>query len=137
MPVGAEVSVPKFVWNGSAQTAGGGCPSASGDRGGAVALLVQCVGSAGIYCQQYAHLYINGADNGMTAACFNTSTTSENIASNWFKHDPISSYQYVLALKGGEMTSVPYARRFERLDRHAHVHEQSLLYGQQRPFVSS
>ena len=109
VPAGAEVSVPKFVWNGSAQTAGGGCPSASGDRGGAVALLVQCVGSAGIYCQQYAHLYINGADNGMTAACFNTSTTSENIASNWFNHDPISSYQYVLALKGGEMTSVPYA----------------------------
>ncbi len=90
------------------KTVGGGCPSASGDSGGAVSLLVQCVGSAGIYCQQYQHLYINGADYGATATCFNTSTTTENIASNWFKHDPISSYQYTLALQGGEMTSVPF-----------------------------
>ncbi len=109
VPDGAETSVPKFVWNGSVQTVGGGCPSISGDSGGAVALLVQCVGSAGIYCQQYEHLYSNGIDHGNTAACFNTSTTSENITSNWFKNDPISSYQYVLDLKGGEMTSVPYA----------------------------
>ncbi|MBV9264473.1 MAG: hypothetical protein JO324_09130 [Candidatus Eremiobacteraeota bacterium] len=28
--------------------------------------------------------------------------------SSWFTHDPISSYSYVLALQGGEMTSVPY-----------------------------
>ncbi len=108
VPFGAEAAVPKFVWNGKTKTVGGGCPSVSGDSGGAVALLVQCVSSAGIYCQQYAHLYINGADNGATAACFNTSTTSENIVSSWFKHDPISSYQYVLALQGGEMTSVPF-----------------------------
>ncbi len=108
VPDGAEIPVPKFVWNGKVKTVGGGCPSASGDSGGAVALLVQCVGSEGIYCQQYAHLYINGADQGATAACFNTSTTNENIVSSWFKKDPISSYQYVLALQGGEMTSVPY-----------------------------
>ena len=109
VPYGAEISVPRFVWNGSVQTVGGGCPSTSGDRGGAVSLLVQCVGSAGIYCQQYEHLYIDGTDLGKTAACFNTSTTTEHVVSSWFKHDPISSYKYVLALKGGEMTSVPYA----------------------------
>ncbi len=108
VPYGAEISVPKFVWNGRVQTIGGGCPSTHGDRGGAIALLVQCVGSSGIYCQQYQHLYINGADHGKTAACFNTSTTTERIVSSWFKHDSISSYRYVLALKGGEMTSVPY-----------------------------
>jgi len=108
VPYGPETSVPKFVWNGKVKTVGGGCPSASGDSGGAVALLAQCVGSAGIYCQQYAHLYINGADYGMIAACLNTSTTTENIVSSWFKHDSISSYSYVLALQGGEMTSVPY-----------------------------
>ncbi len=108
VPDGAEVSVPKFVWNGRVQTVGGGCPSANGDRGGALALLVQCVGSAGIYCQQYEHLYINAADHGKTAACFNTSTTTERVVSSWFNHDPISSYQYTLALQGGEMTSVPY-----------------------------
>ncbi len=108
VPVGAEVSVPKFVWNGRVQTVGGGCPSANGDRGGAVALLSQCVGSSGIFCQQYEHLYVNGADHGKAAACFNSSTTTEPVASSWFKHDSISSYHYMLALKGGEMTSVPY-----------------------------
>ena len=108
VPYGPETSVPKFVWNGKVQTVGGGCPSASGDSGGAVALLAQCVGSAGIYCQQYAHLYINGTDYGMVAACLNTSTTAKNIVSSWFKHDSISSYSYELALQGGEMTSVPY-----------------------------
>lgn len=108
VPYGAEVSVPKFVWNGRVQTVGGGCPSRAGDGGGAVALLVQCVGSSGIYCQQYQHLYINGADHGKTAACFNTSNAIEHVSSRWFKHDPMSSYRYVLSLRGGEMTSVPY-----------------------------
>lgn len=108
VPVGAETSVPRYVWNGTKVTAGGGCPSTSGDSGGAVSLLVQCVDSAGIYCQQYAHLYINQTDYGKTAACLNTSTTTENISGSWFKNDPISSYGYVLSLQGGEMTSVPY-----------------------------
>lgn len=108
VPAGAETSVPKYVWNGSTVTAGGGCPSTSGDSGGAVSLLVECVSSAGIYCQQYEHLYINQADYGKAAACLNTSTTTENITSSWFPHDPISSYSYVLSLQGGEMTSVPY-----------------------------
>jgi hypothetical protein len=108
VPDGAEISVPKFVWNGRVQTVGGGCPSRNGDSGGAIVLLAQCVGSSGIYCQQYEHLYINGTDHGKTAACLNTSNTTERIVSGWFKHDPISSYHYVLALKGGEMTSVPY-----------------------------
>ncbi len=108
VPDGAEISVPKFVWNGRVQTVGGGCPSASGDSGGAVALLVQCVGSAGIYCQQYAHLYINGADHGKTAACFNTSTTNENIVSSWFKKRPDLVISIRARFKGGEMTSVPY-----------------------------
>ncbi len=108
VPYGAETPVSRFVWNGNVQTTGGGCPSTSGDKGGAVSLLVQCVGSDGIYCQQYQHLYINGTDYGNVAACLNTSSTTENIVSSWFKHDPISSYKYVLALQGGEMTSVPY-----------------------------
>jgi uncharacterized membrane protein len=108
VPYGAETAVPKYVWNGRIQTTGGGCPSANGDTGGAVSLLSQCVGSAGIYCQQYQHLYINGADHGNAAACLNTSSTTENIVSSWFKHDPISSYSYELALQGGEMTSVWY-----------------------------
>ncbi len=108
VPYGAETRVPKFVWNGKVQTTGGGCPSASGDTGGAVSLLVQCIGSDGIYCQQYPHLYINGTDYGNVAACLNTTANTANIKSSWFKHDPISSYKYVLALKGGEMTSVPY-----------------------------
>ncbi|MFY9633033.1 MAG: hypothetical protein WAJ94_15635 [Candidatus Cybelea sp.] len=108
VPDGAETSVPRYVWNGTKVTAGGGCPSTSGDSGGAVSLLVECVGSAGIYCQQYAHLYINQTDYGKTAACLNTSTTAENITGSWFKNDPISSYSYVLSLQGGEMTSVPY-----------------------------
>ncbi len=108
VPYGAETQVPKFVWNGKVQTVGGGCPSVAGDSGGAVSLVVQCVGSAGIYCQQYQHLYINGADYGNAAACLNTSTTTKNIVSSWFKHDPISSYSYELSLQGGEMTSVPY-----------------------------
>ena len=64
-PAGAEVSVPKFVWNGKTKTVGGGCPfNQRRPRPCLIALLVQCVGSAGIYCQQYAHLYINAADNG-------------------------------------------------------------------------
>ena len=36
------------------------------------------------------------------------SMTTERVLSVCFKHDPISSPTYVLALKGGEMTSVPY-----------------------------
>lgn len=109
VPVGAEIAVPKFVWNGTVETTGGGCPSASGDKGGAISLLVQCVVSAGIYCQQYASLYIDGTNYGKAAACLNTSLVPENIVSSWFKHDPISSYKYELSLQGGEMTSVPYA----------------------------
>jgi hypothetical protein len=108
VPVGAETSVPRYQWNGVTVTAGGGCPSTDGDSGGAVALLVQCVGSDGIYCQQYEHLYINQTDYGKTAVCLNTSTTTENITSSWFKNDPISSYGYELSLQGGELTSVPY-----------------------------
>ncbi|MBV9264474.1 MAG: hypothetical protein JO324_09135 [Candidatus Eremiobacteraeota bacterium] len=109
VPYGPEQPVSRYVWNGKVQTTGGGCPSPQGDTGGAVALRVQCVGSDAVYCQQYQHLYINGADYGNVAACLNTSTRKQNIVSSWFKHDPISSYKYVLALKGGEMTSVPYA----------------------------
>lgn len=108
VPVGAETNVPRYIWNGNTVTTGGGCPSASGDTGGAVALVVQCVSSAGIYCQQYQHLYINRIDYGKAAACLNTSTTTENITRSWFKNDPISSYSYELSLQGGEMTSVPY-----------------------------
>ena len=51
--------------NGRTKTVGGGYPvQPRRHRWYQIALLVQCVGSAGIYCQQYAHLYINGADNG-------------------------------------------------------------------------
>jgi hypothetical protein len=89
-------------------TSGGGCPSTDGDTGGAVALLVECVGSDGIYCQQYEHLYIDQIDYGRMAACLNTSTTTENITSSWFKGDPITSYGYELSLQGGELTTVPY-----------------------------
>lgn len=108
VPYGAEHPVTPFVWNGRTQTVGGGCPSRDGDRGGAVALLVGCVGSAGVYCQQYRQLFINGTNYGRTAACLNTGTSSANIARSWFTRDPISSYRYQLALQGGEMTSVPY-----------------------------
>ncbi|MBV8530837.1 MAG: hypothetical protein JO104_05925, partial [Candidatus Eremiobacteraeota bacterium] len=109
VPVGAEQPVSRYVWNGTVLSTGGGCPSAYGDRGGAVTLLAQCVGSDGIYCQQYQHLYINGMERGKVAACLNTSSTTANIAGSWFKHDPISSYHYRLALQGGEMAAVPYA----------------------------
>lgn len=108
VPSGAEHAVTPFKWNGRTQTVGGGCPSANGDRNGAIDLLVGCVGAAGIYCQQYQHLFINGADYGKTAACLNTGTSTANIARSWFTRDPISSYRYTLALQGGEMTSVPY-----------------------------
>lgn len=109
VPYGAEIQVPPYVWNGSKQTTGGGCPSTDGDSGGAVSLLVECSGSDGIFCQQYQHLYINQTDYGKMAVCLNTSTTTENITSSWFKGDPISSYSYELSLQGGEMTSVPYS----------------------------
>jgi hypothetical protein len=108
VPSGAEHPIPPFKWNGQTQTVGGGCPSANGDRGGAIALLAGCVGSAGVYCQQYRRLFINGADYGKTAACLNTSTASVKIVRSWFTGDAISSYRYQLALQGGEMTSVPY-----------------------------
>src|ERR1700722_10267589 len=108
VPYGAEHPVPPFVWNGRTATVGGGCPSTEGDRGGAIALLVGCAGSAGVYCQQYRHLFINGTDNGKTAACLNTGTAPVSITRSWFRHDPISSYHHQLALQGGEMTSVPY-----------------------------
>ncbi len=108
VPYGPERPVVPFTWNGRTETVGGGCPSASGDRGGAIALLAGCVGSAGVYCQQYQRLYINGTNYGKTAACLNTATTPANIVRAWFTRDPISSYRYKLALQGGEMTSVPY-----------------------------
>ncbi len=104
----AEHPVVPFLWNGRVETVGGGCPSMNGDRGGSIGVLVECVGPAGIYCQQYKHLYVNAADYGKAAACLNTSTRSANIAASWFRGDPISSYQYRLALQGGEMTAVPY-----------------------------
>ncbi|MBV8530838.1 MAG: RHS repeat protein [Candidatus Eremiobacteraeota bacterium] len=109
VPAGAETPVSRYVWNGAVRTNGGGCPSASGDGGGAISLLAQCVGSAGIYCQQYQHLYIDGTDFGKAAACLNTSNTTEKIVGSWFKNDPISSYQYRLSLQGGELASVAYS----------------------------
>lgn len=108
VPYGPEERVAPFIYNGRAQTVGGGCPSASGDLGGAIALLVRCVGSAGIYCQQYRALFIDGVSYGPAAACVNTSTSTESVAPSWFVHDPISTYRYALALSGGELRSVPY-----------------------------
>jgi hypothetical protein len=108
VPYGPEEIVAPFTWNGTTPTVGGGCPSSSGDAGGAISLLVQCVNSAGIYCQQYRDLYINGTRYGPAAACVNTSTSAEHIVSSWFARDPISTYRYELALSGGELTSVPY-----------------------------
>ncbi len=108
VPYGPEEVVAPFSWNGTTQTVGGGCPSPSGDSGGAISLLVKCVGSAGIYCQQYRDLYINGRGYGPAAACVNTSTISEHIVASWFARDPISTYRYELSLSGGELTSVPY-----------------------------
>jgi hypothetical protein len=112
VPAGAEHPVGTFNWNGTTQTVGGGCPSSSGDTGGAISLLVQCAGSAGIYCQQYRRLFVNGTDYGKAAACLNTSTTREVIAASWFTGDPIGSYRYRLALQGGEMTSVRYKNAY-------------------------
>ncbi len=108
VPAGAEHPVVPFEWNGRTQTIGGGCPSASGDRGGAIGVLVECVDAAGVYCQQYKHVYIDAMDYGKSAACLNTSTKTVNVAGSWFRGDPISSYEYRLALQGGEMTAVPY-----------------------------
>jgi hypothetical protein len=108
VPYGPEEPVVPFTWNGATQTVGGGCDGVSGDKGGAVGLLVQCVGTSGIYCQQYRLLYINGINYGRSAACVNTSTRTENVTSSWFVHDPISTYHYRLALTGGELTRVPY-----------------------------
>ncbi len=112
VPAGAEHPVSRFNWNGTTQTIGGGCPSSSGDTGGAISLRVACAGSSGIYCQQYRHLFVNGLDYGKAAACLNTSTTSENVTASWFTGDPIGSYRYRLALQGGEMTSVRYKNAY-------------------------
>lgn len=106
VPVGAEQSVAAYSWGGISTT-GSGCPT-NGDTGGAIALLVQCVGTAGIYCQQYPHLYINATDTGPMMACVNTSGTPETVQSGWAIHDPISSYNSVLSLSGGDLTAIPY-----------------------------
>lgn len=108
VPYGPEEIVTPFSWNGTIPTVGGGCPTTDGDSGGAISLLVQCVGSAGIYCQQYQDLYINGTAHGPAAACVNTSSSAEHIASSWFARDPISTYGSELKLSGGELSSVPY-----------------------------
>ncbi len=108
VPYGAEHAVEPFKWNGRAQTVGGGCPSIDADRGGSIDLLVTCKGAAGVYCQQYRHLFINGSDYGKAAACLNTGTETANIMRSWFTRDTMSSYRYELALQGGEMKSVPY-----------------------------
>ena len=100
-------SVSPFVWNGHAQTVGGGCDGVSADRHGAADLRVQCVGTAGIYCQQYRDLFINGANYGPTAACVNTATSNVKIAPSWFIANATSTYRYELALSGGELRSVP------------------------------
>ncbi|MBV8531745.1 MAG: hypothetical protein JO104_10540 [Candidatus Eremiobacteraeota bacterium] len=109
VPAGAEIPVPRFVWNGSAQTAGNGCPTPRGDNGGGLAISVECVGPAAIFCQQYQHLYVNRHDYGKMAACLNSSTATVRIVRRWFRRDPMSSYHYELELAGGEMTDVPYA----------------------------
>ena len=124
VPEGAETTVPSFMWNGQTVTTGNGCPSASGDKGGAVALKVECVnvsgssGPAAVLCQQWKHLYINQTDYGAMAVCLNEANTggldgsgSTKIKAAWFSCtgcDPISTYKYYLVLKYGEMTSVPY-----------------------------
>lgn len=124
VPWQPEQSVTKFVWNGVTQTVGGNCDSNSantqgnhGDKGGVGALEVQCVNSggnpttndgAGIYCQQYKHLYINGVDKGKAAACLDTSQSQNpTVASTWFTHDSWTNYNYTLNLPMGELTSLP------------------------------
>lgn len=108
VPYGPEETVAPFTWNGTTPTVGGGCPSANGDSGGAISLLVACVGAAGVYCQQYRALYVNGVGYGPAAACVNTSISPQRIEPSWFVHDPIFTYRYALALSGGELASVPY-----------------------------
>jgi hypothetical protein len=110
VPYSPIKTVQPFVWNGTKQTVGGGCDSVSGDMHGASDLLVQCVGTAGIYCQQYRNLFINGVSKGPAAACVNTSTTSEPILSSWFTTDAITTYNYSLNLAAspGSLQSVNY-----------------------------
>jgi hypothetical protein len=107
VPHGPLKSVSPFVWNGRTPTVGGGCDGVAADRHGASDLRVQCVGTAGIYCQQYRNLFINGTNYGPTAACVNTSTSGERIVPSWFIGNSMSTYKYELALSGGELRSVP------------------------------
>ncbi len=119
VPQGPEVSVAPFKWNGTIQTVGDGCPTASGDSGGAVDLKVLCFSpiiepdpGAAVFRQEYKHLYISGNDYGPAAVLLNTaSITSVNISSNWFNCSgcsPITSFSYKLSLSGGELTTVVY-----------------------------
>lgn len=124
VPWKPEEAVSQFTWNGTTVTTGGGCDSATantagthGDTGGVIGLLVQCVNSgggsndgAGIYCQQYQHLYINGTDKGKAAACVDTSASQNpTIASSWFTNDSWTNYQHQLSLTPWELTSIPLA----------------------------
>lgn len=112
VPWEPEQTTATFVWNGGTVTVGGGCP-ASGDTGGAIALLAVCVNQsgdgAGIYCQQYQHLYINGTDKGKAAACVDTSASQNpTIASSWFPHDSWTSYNDTLTLSSGMLNCVRF-----------------------------
>lgn len=110
VPYGPEhATSSSFVFNGTTADLGGGCDNQPGDTGGIQQLLVQCVGTAGIYCQQYKGVFQNGNPYGAMAVCLNTSTTSEPILGSWFTGDPITSYNYSLALSAKELASVQYA----------------------------
>lgn len=123
VPQGPEVSVGAFTWNGIKQSVGDGCPSPTlGDTGGAVDLMVTCLTSdadpgAAVFRQEYKHLYVAGLDYGPAAVLLNTaSATAVPISSSWFTCSgcsPLSSFHYVLALSGGELTSVLYGRLLE------------------------
>jgi hypothetical protein len=106
VPQGPEQSLSPYHYSGSAAHEALGCPTANGDTGGVVALVVACAGDAPVWAMQYRHCYVNRSDVGPCATLVNASPDAVNVTASMFRHDRIGTYRWQFAFSGLQMASV-------------------------------
>ncbi|HKE37127.1 MAG TPA: hypothetical protein VKB39_06840 [Candidatus Baltobacteraceae bacterium] len=111
VPQGPEQLLTPYRYGGSAPHDALGCPSANGDTGGVVALVVACSGDAPVWGMQYRHCYINRSDVGPCATLVNASPNAVNVTASMFRHDPISTYRWQFVFSGLQMAGVRMGTR--------------------------
>lgn len=106
IPQGPEQALTPYHYSGSAPHEALGCPTANGDTGGVVALVVACAGDSPVWGMQYRHCYVNRAEVGPCATLVNSSPDPIEVTASMFRHDPIGTYRWQFVFSGLQLASV-------------------------------